>query len=209
MTDEGERINLDVDVDRFTLNELSDQVVKRSREKVIEALSDANLTKEDINYLVFVGGPTKMPFLRETIEVLLNSIKLMKLIIEAKKSVQPSPMAFRDFNFGKFNLSLSNKKDINDLILNKDEKFSDPYDLFKVSMNKLSDKDIIGIEEVTEFKKRFSTIKVTSDFAHLKRIKAIDFFKIYINNFSREKEDYLILNYICEKKRMLVKHIEL
>ena len=148
-------------------------------------------------------------FLRINTTKSLNSIKLMKLIIEAKKSVQPSPMAFRDFNFGKFNLSLSNKKDINDLILNKDEKFSDPYDLFKVSMNKLSDKDIIGIEEVTEFKKRFSTIKVTSDFAHLKRIKAIDFFKIYINNFSREKEDYLILNYICEKKRMLVKQIEL
>ena len=65
VTDEGEHINLDVDVNRSKLNELSNQVVKKSEEKVIEALSDANFTKEDIDYLVFVGGPTKMPFLRE------------------------------------------------------------------------------------------------------------------------------------------------
>lgn len=72
MTAEGERINLDKEVKRVKLNELSNQVVKRSKEKVIDALNEAKLTKEDIGYLVFVGGPTKMPLIRETIEKVLG-----------------------------------------------------------------------------------------------------------------------------------------
>jgi len=76
-------------------------------------------------------------------------------------------------------------------------------------LNKISDNDVLGLEEVTEFKRRFTTIKVTSDYAHLKRIKAIDFFKIFINNSASERDDDLVLNYIGEKKRMLVKQIEL
>ena len=148
-------------------------------------------------------------FLRANTIESISYLRLMKLINEAKKCVPPSPFVFRNLDFGKFNLSCKSQKDINELILQKDDKFSDPYDLFKVSLSKITDNDILGLEEVTEFKRRFTTIKVTSDFAHLKRIKAIDFFKVFINNSSNERDDDLILNYICEKKRMLVKQIEL
>lgn len=72
VTKENERINLDVEVNRSKLNELSDKVVKRSIEEVNKALSDAKLTKDDIDYLVFVGGPTKMPLIRESIEKVLG-----------------------------------------------------------------------------------------------------------------------------------------
>ena len=65
------------------------------------------------------------------------------------------------------------------------------------------------MEEVVEFKKRFCTIKVKSDFAHLKRIKAIDFFKLFINNSPYERNDDYVLDFIIEKKRNLVKQIEL
>ena len=148
-------------------------------------------------------------FLRVNTAKGLSYLKLMKLINESKKSVRPSPMAFRDFDYGKFNLSLSQYKDINELILNKDEKFADPYDLFKVSMNRVKENDILGLEEVTEFKKRFTTIKVISDCAHFKRIKVIDFLKIFINCSAKEINDDLIMSFICEKKRMLAKQIEL
>ncbi|WP_048812500.1 Hsp70 family protein [Methanobrevibacter ruminantium] len=72
MTDKGQRINLDKNVNRSDLNKLSDEVVKGSKEKVLEALKDAKLTKDDIDFLVFVGGPTKMPLIRESIEKLLG-----------------------------------------------------------------------------------------------------------------------------------------
>ena len=139
----------------------------------------------------------------------LNYLKLTKLIIEAKNKVPTSPMVFRNFDYGKFNLSFIQEKNINELIENKDEHFSDPFDLIKIKINNVSDKDIIGLEEVSEFKKRFCTIQVKSDYAHFKRIKAIDFFKLYINNTSYERNDDLILNYIGGNKRILVKQIEL
>nr|WP_295605540.1 Hsp70 family protein [uncultured Methanobrevibacter sp.] len=72
VNDKGKRFNLDVEVNRAELNKLSEEVVKVSQEKVMEALSEANLTKEDIDYLVFVGGPTKMPLIRESIEEVLG-----------------------------------------------------------------------------------------------------------------------------------------
>ena len=139
----------------------------------------------------------------------INYLKLIKLISEARNTVPQSPMVFHEFNFGKFNLSCSQNNDINELIENKDEKFSDPYDLFKVSMNNVTKNDIIGLEEVVEFKRRFCTIKVKSDYAHLKRIKAFDFFKIFINNTTYERDEDYIINYLIEKKRSLVKQIEL
>ena len=76
--EEFERINgLELEdyvtpVHRSKLNELSDFVIERSEQGIADALSGANLTKEDIDYLVFVGGPTKMPLLKESIEKTLG-----------------------------------------------------------------------------------------------------------------------------------------
>ena len=72
VTDEGERINLDMEVKRAKLNELSNFVIERSEDGIIDALSEAKLTKEDIDYLVFVGGPTKMPLIKESVEKVLG-----------------------------------------------------------------------------------------------------------------------------------------
>ena len=72
VTDEGERINLDMEVKRAKLNELSNFVIERSEDGIIDALSEAKLTKEDIDYLVFVGGPTKMPLIRDSVEKVLG-----------------------------------------------------------------------------------------------------------------------------------------
>ena len=160
-------------------------------------------------FLDYISDFSSNFFLRVNTSKSISYLKLMKIINKAKETVPESPMIFRDFNVGKCNVSLVENKDIDELISNKDEKFSDPYDLFKVSMNKITDNDILGLEEIVEFKRRFCTIQVVSDFAHFKRIKAIDFFKIYVNNTSYERDDDLVLNYIGEKKRMIAKQIEL
>lgn len=72
MTNEGKRINLDIDINRSKLEELSKPVLEKCKEKVNDALSEAKLTKEDIDYLVFVGGPTKMPLIKESIKKVLG-----------------------------------------------------------------------------------------------------------------------------------------
>ena len=148
-------------------------------------------------------------FLRVNAIKYLSYSKLMKMISEAKKAVPESPMIFKDCYFENYNASNYQQKDINELIENKDEKFLDPYDIFKVTLNNIKNNEIIGLEEIVEFKNRFSTIIVKSEFAHLKRIKAIDFLKLYICNTSYERNDDYVLDYIIEKKISLINQIEL
>lgn len=103
MTDDGQRFNLDVEVNRSKLNELSSEVIKVSKKEVMKALSDAGLTKEDIDYLVFVGGPTKMPFLRESIEKILGKsasegIDPMLCVAEGAAIYLGGPISVRKIN---------------------------------------------------------------------------------------------------------------
>ena len=137
----------------------------------------------------------------------INDIKLLRIINESKTKVPKSPMISSAFDSGKFNVGLIEQNDIEELIITKEEKFTNPYDIFKVNMNNLDSSGILGLVEAVEFKKRFTSIKVKSKFASLKRIKAIDFFRVLVSNPKDERNDDLMLNYICEKKKSLVKQI--
>ena len=139
----------------------------------------------------------------------MNDLKLIKTINEAKNSAPQSPMLSSPFESGKFHIGLIPSNDIDDIISNKEEKFSDPFDLFKVYMNDLDSSGILGLEEAVEFKRRYTSIKVKSNKALLKKIKTLDFFKVLISNRKEERDDELMLNYICEKKRLLAKQISL
>ena len=75
----------------------------------------------------------------------------------------------------------------------------------KVNMNNLDSSGILGLVEAVEFKKRFTSIKVKSKMASLKRIKAFDFFKVLVSNPKDARNDELMLNYICEKKKTLIR----
>ena len=165
-----------------------------------------NWKQEFINYISDFNSNF---FKKISIQKYLTLLKLTKLINETKNNIPESPVIFKDFYFGKFILSLREKKNIDDLISKKDEKFSDPFHIFKVCLNKIHENEMIGLEEVAEFKKRFCTVKVVSETAHLKRIKAIDFFKLFASNTRYERNDEIMINYVCDKKRMLIKQIEL
>lgn len=115
VTKEGKHINLDVDINRSKLNELSNHVVKRCKEEAIKALSDFG---EDIDHLIFVGGPTKMPFLKESIEKVLGKsategIDPMLCVVEGASMYSGGGIRVKNVN----SLTLS---------VVTDEKFSDP-----------------------------------------------------------------------------------
>ena len=139
----------------------------------------------------------------------MSDLKLIKTINEAKSCAPQSPMQSSPIESGKFHIGLIPSNDIDEIISNKEEKFSDPFDLFKVCMNDLDSSGILGLEEAVEFKRRYTSIKVKSNKALLKKIKTLDFFKVLISNRREERDDELMLNYICEKKRLLAKQISL
>ena len=86
--------------------------------------------------------------------------------------------------------------------LKKDEeKLNNPDYIFNINLKQINHSEIIGLEEVFEFKKRFCYCKCVSDKSELKAIKIIDFLKLIIN-FGDEELGYL-LHIINDRKKIL------
>ncbi len=64
--------HLDIDLTRTELERLVYPVVERCKGPIEQALNDANITTQNIDKIVFVGGPTRMPVVREYFEKLLG-----------------------------------------------------------------------------------------------------------------------------------------
>jgi molecular chaperone DnaK len=68
----GEPRHLDFDLTRAELENLVRDVIERCRGPVEQALSDAGLGKNEVDRIVFVGGPTRMPAVRQFFEDLFG-----------------------------------------------------------------------------------------------------------------------------------------
>jgi molecular chaperone DnaK len=65
-TNEGPK-HLDLKLTRAKLQELTEDLVEACRGPFESAISDANLTKEDIDHVILVGGATRMPAVQELV----------------------------------------------------------------------------------------------------------------------------------------------
>ncbi len=77
--DESGPKHIDADLSRARLENLADDLVKRSIMPCQQALEDAGLTPEDIDVALLVGGMTRMPAIREVVKEIfgkepLNSV---------------------------------------------------------------------------------------------------------------------------------------
>ncbi len=70
-TNEGPK-HLTLTLTRAKLEELVRPTVDRCRGPVEQAIRDAKLTKDDINRIVLVGGPTRMPMVQKMLETLVG-----------------------------------------------------------------------------------------------------------------------------------------
>ena len=68
LADENGPRNLDLEVTRTQLERLIRPVIERCRGPVDQAMHDADVEAKDIDRIVFVGGPTRMPCIREFFE---------------------------------------------------------------------------------------------------------------------------------------------
>jgi molecular chaperone DnaK len=64
--------NLDLNLNRAKLEELIRPIVEKTRTPCLNALKDAKLTKEKIDKVVLVGGPTRMPIVQAFVEELFG-----------------------------------------------------------------------------------------------------------------------------------------
>ena len=68
----GEPQHLETDLTRTDLERLVREVIERCRMPVQQALTDAGIGPKDIDRIVFVGGPTRMPAVRQFFEDLFG-----------------------------------------------------------------------------------------------------------------------------------------
>ncbi|MDD4878752.1 MAG: molecular chaperone DnaK [Candidatus Nanoarchaeia archaeon] len=64
--------HLSMKLTRSKLEELVDPIVKRCRKPVEQAMSDAKITSKDIEKVIMVGGPTRMPIVQKFIESVMG-----------------------------------------------------------------------------------------------------------------------------------------
>ncbi|MBC8522022.1 MAG: molecular chaperone DnaK [Methanomicrobia archaeon] len=79
--DVGLNLNMSLDLGREKVEELIEPVIQRLDDPINQALEDAKMTPEDIDKVVLVGGPTRMPVVREKIERFFGK--------EAEKGIDP------------------------------------------------------------------------------------------------------------------------
>ena len=60
--------NLIIDLTRAKLEELVDSIVEKSGKPMQQALDDANMSKSEIDKIILVGGPTRMPIVQKFVE---------------------------------------------------------------------------------------------------------------------------------------------
>lgn len=66
--DDGQPLHLTMSLSRSKMEELVDDLVKRSFEPVEKAIKDAKIKKSDVQEVVMVGGMTRMPKIQEEVE---------------------------------------------------------------------------------------------------------------------------------------------
>ena len=65
---DGTPKNLIIDLTRAKLEELVDSIVEKSGKPMQQALDDAKMSKSEIDKIILVGGPTRMPIVQQYVE---------------------------------------------------------------------------------------------------------------------------------------------
>jgi molecular chaperone DnaK len=68
----NEPVNLTMEVARVEFEEMTEDLVEKTRRKVLEAMEEAKVIAEDIDRIVLVGGSTRMPAVQEMLARLFD-----------------------------------------------------------------------------------------------------------------------------------------
>ncbi len=130
--------------------------------------------------------------------------ELRHLYDEILANAEKSPCHFNPYKNRKIIISHSKELSLVD-IKNEEEKILNNNKLFKARIRTINYKDIVGIEDSLECKKRFYFVKCVSEKGEVQKISVFDFIKILNSNDKNIKNS--LLDYIAEKKNFVYKQI--
>ena len=136
----------------------------------------------------------------------LKETELVDVFEKAQERALPSPCKYDPLRISKIITSFP-KKDTFLKIKNDEEELVDPFNLFKVKVRVLEQRDVLGIEDALEMKKRFYSVKCISSFGEVKKVKLYDFFRL-INYLKEPKSKQVLKDIIAEKKSILYRQLK-
>lgn len=69
---DGQPVHLDINLSRAKFDELTDDLVEKTRKPVEDALKDAGLSASEINKVLLVGGSTRIPAVQELVKKIIG-----------------------------------------------------------------------------------------------------------------------------------------
>ena len=70
--DQGNTQDLELSITRTKLEELLSSIIERCRSPMMQILEDAKLSASDIDKIILIGGPTRMPIVREFVATIMG-----------------------------------------------------------------------------------------------------------------------------------------
>ena len=164
------------------------------------SLVSFNWVQNFYSYIINAKGN----IVKKMIDKKLKETDLKRLYDNLLINNKNSPFQFDPYQFK--NGIVSHFKNIGLVDLkNEDEKILNSNQLFKVLIRRIDYKDIIGLEDALECKKRFYYVKCVSDYGEIQKVSVFDFIKVL--NLNDEKIKKNLLEIIAEKKRFVYKQI--
>jgi len=80
MTSEGNPLHLTLDITRAKFNTLIKGLIERVRKPLVDSLKDADLTTDDIDEIIMVGGSTRIPAVQEFVKDFFKGKELNKSV---------------------------------------------------------------------------------------------------------------------------------
>ena len=128
--------------------------------------------------------------------------ELFDLIDKIKQKLPPCPSLIEK-NIIKMKKIQNIEDNVFDIKKEEDE-LNDPKNLFRVNLKKIDYRDVIGLEETMELKKRFCSIKCVSYIGHVEKVKIIYLLQILKTFKNDTKVKKTFENIILEKKLILL-----
>lgn len=135
----------------------------------------------------------------------LKETELRELFDLLLRRVEPSPMKYDPLKVAKFTTSDNQKEDFVKIKL-EEEEVNDPYNLVKLLLRTINYKEVIGLIDCLELKRRYNFVKCVSPHATVLKVSLYDFFRL-VNINPEQSGKKILMNIIGEKKAILYKKI--
>ena len=152
-----------------------------------------------------ISAKNNLVYLLDSQEKQLKDTELREFFDEISKNIEPSPCQYDPLRVAKITTS-NNKEDCFVDIKREEEEINDPYNLFKILIRVINYKEVIGIEDALEMKKRYNFVKCVSPHAEVLKVSLYDFFRL-VNINPEPQSKKILMNIIANKKAILFKKI--